>query len=118
MSSLPSGLQAVRLGELLRQRTEKVRLRAEGEYERLGVRWYAEGVFRKEKATGSEIKGTNLYQPQAGDFIYNRLLAWKGSFAVVPDEMAQHAIPLTPATSRYGSSLRPVCSASITGPSL
>lgn len=78
----------VRLGEILHQRDNKVRVRGEERYTRLGVRWYAEGAFRKEEVAGSEIKGTTLYCPEPGDFIYNRLFAWKGSFAVVPEESA------------------------------
>jgi type I restriction enzyme S subunit len=56
------------------------------EYRLLGVRWYGEGLFQKESKSAQEIKASRLYRVCAGDFIYNRLFAWKGSFALVTDE--------------------------------
>jgi type I restriction enzyme S subunit len=55
-------------------------------YRSLGVKWYANGLFFKEPARGSEIKATRLFVVESGDFIYNRLFAWKGSFALAGPE--------------------------------
>lgn len=51
-------------------------------YRLLGVRWYGEGLFEKESKLGQEIQAQRLYRVKEGDFVYNRLFAWKGSFAV------------------------------------
>lgn len=51
-------------------------------YRLLGARWYAKGLYIKAKAAGSEIGAKTLYLVNEGDFVYNRLFAWKGSFAL------------------------------------
>jgi restriction endonuclease S subunit len=50
-----------------------------------GVRWYGAGLFIREVRKGSEVKG-KCYALKPGMLIYNRLFAWKQSFAVVDDE--------------------------------
>jgi type I restriction enzyme, S subunit len=47
-----------------------------------GVRWYGEGLFVREERDGSQIKG-KCYPLQPGLLVYNRLFAWKQSFAMV-----------------------------------
>lgn len=50
-----------------------------------GVRWYGAGLFVREERRGGDIKG-KIYALKPGTVIYNRLFAWKQSFAVVGDE--------------------------------
>ncbi len=50
-----------------------------------GVRWYGAGLFIREVRKGAEVKG-KCYALKPGMLIYNRLFAWKQSFAVVNDE--------------------------------
>jgi type I restriction enzyme S subunit len=57
------------------------------EYRLLGAHWYAEGLYIKDIKTGSEIQAKQLYKVQAGDFVYNRLFAWKGSFALASEDV-------------------------------
>ncbi|HOO56472.1 MAG TPA: restriction endonuclease subunit S [bacterium] len=57
------------------------------EYPILAMSWYAKGLYIKHRKLGSEIKASKLYRVKAGDFVYNRLFAWKGSFGEVPDEL-------------------------------
>lgn len=52
------------------------------EYRLLGARWYAKGLYIKDVKPGSSIRADRLYRVEHGDFVYNRLFAWKGSFAV------------------------------------
>jgi type I restriction enzyme S subunit len=54
-------------------------------YRLLGARWYAGGLYVKDVCDGSEIRADKLYRVEVGDFVYNRLFAWKGSFASVND---------------------------------
>ena len=49
----------------------------------MGVKWYAGGVFERERRLGKAIAAKQLNRVEEGDFVYNRLFAWKGSFAVV-----------------------------------
>lgn len=57
------------------------------EYRLCGVRWYGNGAFIRESKLGREIKikGKNLIKKN--DVIYNKLFAWKGSFAIVNEEL-------------------------------
>lgn len=53
----------------------------------VGIRWYGMGLFAK-PAKRSDIKGETYYTLKPGTLIYNRLFAWKQSFAVVTAEFA------------------------------
>lgn len=81
-----NGWPLVPLGNLLKPISRRVIVEADTEYELLGARWYAKGLYSKERKLGSEIKASHLYRVQQGDFVYNRLFAWKGSFAVATEE--------------------------------
>lgn len=58
----------------------------EKEYRILGAHWYAKGLYVKDIKSGTEIQANKVYRVEKGDFVYNRLFAWKGSFAVATDE--------------------------------
>jgi type I restriction enzyme S subunit len=74
------------LSTLLRQVSRPENVDPSREYRMLGARWYAGGLFKKDIQTGQSIKAARVYRVQRGDFIYNRLFAWKGSFAVADEE--------------------------------
>ena len=76
----------VALGRLLQPVEQPIRVVDSETYSSLGVRWYAGGIFVRPAARGSDIKATRLFKVSAGDFIYNRLFGWKGSFALVEPE--------------------------------
>ena len=73
----------VRLGEVLTEVSRPEPVQAGIMYKLLGARWYALGLYIKDTCDGSMIRADKLYLVQEGDFVYNRLFAWKGSFAVV-----------------------------------
>lgn len=50
-------------------------------YPMQGVRWYGEGLFTREVRAGSDLKSPP-YRIEPGDLVYNRLFAWKQSFAL------------------------------------
>ncbi|HYT41745.1 MAG TPA: restriction endonuclease subunit S, partial [Methylomirabilota bacterium] len=56
-----------------------------GSYRILGAHWYAHGLYVKDIKSGSEIQADRIYRVEQGDFVYNRLFAWKGSFAVATE---------------------------------
>ncbi len=77
----------IALGELLSPVARPESVNPEAKYRLLGARWYAKGLFVKEVASGAEIRASKLYRVERGDFVYNRLFAWKGSFAVASEDV-------------------------------
>lgn len=80
---LPPGWRRVQLGDVLEHLSRFERVEPDHEYRLLGVKWYAEGVFERERKQGRAIAAKQLNRVEEGDFVDNRLFAWKGSFAVV-----------------------------------
>jgi restriction endonuclease S subunit len=72
--------------EVVRQVTDKVKVEPDKEYPMIGVRWYGEGTFLRETVKGDSLSAAYVTPIVPNAFIYNRLFAWKESFAVVPDE--------------------------------
>jgi type I restriction enzyme, S subunit len=70
------------LNELLAPVSRPEQLVPTRHYRLLGAHWYAEGLYIKDTKPGSEIQANQLYRVETGDFVYNRLFAWKGSFAL------------------------------------
>jgi type I restriction enzyme, S subunit len=61
-------------------------------YSNLGIFSYARGLFRKPPIEGCKTSATTLYQVHSGQFIYSRLFAFEGAYAVVPDEFDGHFV--------------------------
>jgi type I restriction enzyme S subunit len=78
--------EAKYLGAVLSQVNRAEPVRATQEYRLLGARWYAKGLYIKDVKQGSAIRAERLYRVEEGDFVYNRLFAWKGSFAVASQD--------------------------------
>jgi type I restriction enzyme, S subunit len=81
--------QKVKLSEILTQERREVTVDPFKEYALLGAHWYARGLYVKETKLGSQIKALKLYSVEEGDFVYNRLFAWKGSFAIATEDNAE-----------------------------
>lgn len=76
----------VQLDQLFEERQEREILRADTSYRLLGVRWWGAGAFAREGKLGRDIKGKALFRVSAGWVVYNRLFAFRGSFALIGDE--------------------------------
>ncbi len=85
---LPKGWRVACVADFAQQITERVRVESGKEYKMLGVKWYGEGVFLRETVQGASMSAAWVTPAKPGAFIYNRLFAWKESFAVVPAEFA------------------------------
>lgn len=83
---LPPGWQMLFVHEFASQIYNKETVDPEKEYKMAGVRWYGEGVFHRETVSGKEQSAAYLSPLKTNAFIYNRLFAWKESFAVVTSE--------------------------------
>jgi type I restriction enzyme S subunit len=80
------GWEFRKIRDLVVQIKEPVKVVANQTYKLLGVRWYGNGPFIREAVTTETSKASRLFPVQVGDFIYNRLFAWKGSFGLVTSE--------------------------------
>nr|WP_255407370.1 restriction endonuclease subunit S [Blastococcus haudaquaticus] len=72
----------VGLGELASQVQRPRAVLPNETFRTAGVRWYGEGLFERDVLPGSAIEAKLLYEVKPGDLVYNRLFAWKGSFAL------------------------------------
>ena len=73
--------QTVRVGELVEPVVRRVQPVADALYQMQGVRWYGEGLFTREARLGADLP-SSVYRIEPGDLVYNRLFAWKQSFAL------------------------------------
>lgn len=78
--------ELVRVGEIVTQVTDKLVADAETEYGMAGVKWYAGGMFHRETVLGKDMSARYVTPLKPGALVYNRLFAWKESFAVVTPE--------------------------------
>ncbi len=76
----------MRIGEVVSQFTARETALPDKEYKMAGVKWYAEGVFHRETVLGSGMSAKQVTPLVPGALSYNRLFAWKESFAVVGRE--------------------------------
>lgn len=65
---------------------------ADCSYPNVGILSYAKGVFRKAPIDGAVTSASTLYRIKSGQFIYSRLFAFEGAYALVPDEFDGHYV--------------------------
>lgn len=82
-----AGWIRVRLGDVLTEAAEPHAVDPEARYSNLGIYSFARGVFSKPPISGAETSATTLYRVHPGQFIYSRLFAFEGAYAVVPEDM-------------------------------
>ncbi len=87
MASTIAAWPTVALGEVLTPISRPVLVIPTQLYPLLGMHWYAEGLYIKDRKLGAQIQADTLYEVREGDFVYNRLFAWKGSFGVADAEV-------------------------------
>lgn len=86
--ALPAGWERCKIADLVTAVANAVSVAPEAEYKLAGVKWYGEGVFHRETVLGTATSAHTLSPLIVGALIYNRLFAWKASFAVVPPELS------------------------------
>ena len=72
------------VGAHVKQRVEKVPIAAGREYDTMGVRWYGKGAYLRPP---SHPQTKTLSRAYEGDFVFCRIDAQKGPFAVVPADL-------------------------------
>ncbi len=85
---LPGGWRRVHVRDVVKMTSDPVRVEPNTEYKMAGVKWYGEGVFHRESVRGDSQSARWVWPLNPDALIYNRLFAWKASFAVVPAELA------------------------------
>lgn len=79
-------------GDVLRRVERKVTIDDVEEYATVGVRWYGKGAFVRERLLGADIAAKQQSVLKQGDVVYNKLFAWKGSFALADDAVDGHLV--------------------------
>jgi type I restriction enzyme S subunit len=82
-----TSVQRVPFSEFLRPNSRPHTLASDQDANLVGMRWYGGGPFHRELKLAHRIQKKSHFVIRAGDVIYNKLFAWKGSFGVVPDEL-------------------------------
>jgi type I restriction enzyme M protein len=79
-------VERVPLSELIEQVRERESVHNDKLYRLIGVRWWGGGAFIREEKFGRDIAARILFRVSPGRVIYNRLFAFRGSFAVLDDD--------------------------------
>jgi type I restriction enzyme S subunit len=74
------------VGDMVTQVKRPVLVEPQGRYRLIGIRSAGQGLFAKQEIPGSETTAKIFYRIEEGDFIYSRLFAWQGSFALASSE--------------------------------
>lgn len=72
------------LGEVLRLALAPEQVVADRSYPSFGVYGFGRGLFQKSPLSGAEIRAEKLFRVRTGQFVYSRLKAFEGAFALVP----------------------------------
>ncbi len=82
----------VPLGHVLEQVSRSEPVESGTTYRMLGVRSFGAGCFDAGTREGSETSYKNLVRVAAGDFVFPKLMAWEGAFAVVPNRFDEYFV--------------------------
>lgn len=75
--------EPVRLGDVTEQVRDAEKVRPGRMYNLLGLRMRGGGVYLRETVDTTTSKAKTLYRATEGQFVYNRMFAWGGSFGLV-----------------------------------
>jgi type I restriction enzyme S subunit len=90
--NMPKKWRLMQVRNLVSQFNEKHPAEANKTYKLAGVRWYGKGIFHRETVKGKDISSKYLHPLITNSFIYNRLFAWKESFAIVPETFSGYYV--------------------------
>jgi type I restriction enzyme, S subunit len=91
-AALPDGWITARFDSILDRVERKFIIDDAAEYSRVGVRWYGNGGFVRDRVLGADIARKQQWILRSGDVVYNKLFAWKGAFAVADDSVDGHIV--------------------------
>ena len=73
------------LSDVLRLYTDTVVVEPTESYPNLGIYGFAKGTFSKSPIEGANSSATKLFRVRGGQFIYSRLFAFEGAYAIVDE---------------------------------
>jgi type I restriction enzyme, S subunit len=85
-SKASQGGKIRQVGDMVTQVKRPVSVEPQARYRLVGIRSAGQGLFAKNEIAGSETTAKTLYRIEEGDFMYSRLFAWQGSFALASSE--------------------------------
>lgn len=91
-TDLPDGWRSARFDQVLTRIERKVLVDDSEEYSTIGVRWYGNGAFVRDRLLGADIARKQQWVVREGDIVYNKLFAWKGAFAVADEIVDGHLV--------------------------
>lgn len=62
------------------------------EYHFAGIKSFGRGLFEREVRTSNDFAYTSLRRLREGDFIYPKLMAWEGAFAMVTSQFDSYVV--------------------------
>jgi len=80
-------MSTVALSDLMELVSEPSRVDPQQSYPNLGIFGFARGTFSKPPIDGAQTSASTLYRVRGSQFIYSRLFAFEGAYAIVPKEM-------------------------------
>ena len=80
-----AGWAKVRLGDILAPSLDEVRVDPSDVYPNVGILSFGRGLFEKAPIDGSLTSASKLIRIHAGQFVYSRLFAFEGAYAIVAD---------------------------------
>lgn len=80
---MKKGWSEVGLGELMEKSEDTIRVKLDQAYPNLGIYGQGRGSFTKPSIFGAATSAETLYRVRAGQFIYSRLFAFEGAYALV-----------------------------------
>lgn len=83
----PNPWPMVKFREFLRPNSRPYTLGPEEDANLVGMRLYGAGPFHRELKPALRIAKKSHFVIKAGDVIFNKLFAWKGTFGIVPPEL-------------------------------
>jgi type I restriction enzyme S subunit len=81
-----------RFDSFLSRIERKITIDDNSEYSTVGVRWYGNGAFLRERLLGADITRKEQWIVESGDIVYNKLFAWKGAFALAGADVSGHLV--------------------------
>ncbi len=80
------GWKETAIGDFAKLALSPVTVDANENYPNIGIYSFAKGLFEKPPIQGSRTSAKTLYKIRNGQFIYSRLFAFEGGYALVPPE--------------------------------
>jgi len=80
------GWEEVVISDFAKLSLNPVHVNSDELYKNIGIYSFAKGLFEKGSIDGASTSAKTLYRIRAGQFIYSRLFAFEGAYALVPKE--------------------------------